>query len=96
MIPGREHVPVLVFHDDKKDLIIRAGEVQGYCNDYFFSCLERWALTKMWGLAHGKGWANEPIEYIQAISILENEQNLLEHEEIEKRSAETKSKTAGK
>ena len=51
----------------------------------------------MWGLAHGsKGWAAEPIEYIQAISILENEQNVLEHEEIEKRSAEAKQKSVSK
>jgi hypothetical protein len=84
----------MVFHEDDKDTIIRAGEVKEYCNEYFFSCIEKWALTKMWGLAHGsRGWADEPIEYIQAISILDNEQNLIEHEEIEKRNEEIKNKS---
>lgn len=84
----------MVFHDEKKDIVIRAGDVEKYCDEYFFSCLERWALTKMWGLAHGRGWAEEPIEYINAISILENEQNMIEGEEIE--AAKEKSKSSSK
>jgi hypothetical protein len=48
----------------------------------------------MWGLAHGRGWAEEPIEYINAISVLENEQNMIEGEEIE--AAKEKSKSSQK
>jgi hypothetical protein len=61
--------------------------------------MEKWQLTKMWGLANGAvGWANEPSIYIEAISILESENNKIESEEMEKSSASAKSsvKTPGK
>lgn len=80
----------MVFNDNGKSMIIKAGDVAKYCDEYFFSCLERWALTKMWGLAHGQGWANEPVEYINAISVLENEQNMMEGEQIEATKAKAK------
>lgn len=54
--------------------------------------MERWALTKMWGMAHNKGWADEPVEYINAITALENEQNKMEYEEMERRRSEQEAK----
>ena len=62
---------------------VRADEVQMYCDETFFSAMERWALTKMWGMPHGGGWAEEPIDFIDAITTLENENNAIENEEME-------------
>jgi hypothetical protein len=73
---------------------IREKDISTYVNEFFYSAMERWALTKMWGLAHGKGWADEPIEYINAISVLENEKNKMENEEMEKRQKEQELKSA--
>lgn len=46
--------------------------------------MEKWALTKMWGLPNGCGWANEPSEFIDAITALESEQNKMEKEQMDK------------
>jgi hypothetical protein len=54
--------------------------------------MEKWQLTKMWGLANGSvGWANEPSTYIEVISILESESNKIDSEEMEASSASAKS-----
>lgn len=76
-------MPVLAY----EGTVVRAEEVKEYCDEYFFSCLDKWILTKMWGLAHGKGWAEEPLEYISVISILESEQNKMEKEEMDRKTA---------
>jgi len=65
-------------------IIIRAKDLQSYCDEYFFSAMEKWALTKMWGLPNGCGWANEPSEFIDAITALESEQNKMEKEQMDK------------
>lgn len=67
-----------------------------YLDEFFWSCLHAWNMTKMWGLANGTatGWNNEPIEYIDAITILESESNKCDQEEMEARMA--KSKAGGK
>lgn len=68
-----------------------------YCDDTFFSALEKWYYTKTWGMANGGvGWGNEPLGYMEAITILENEKNTMEHEEIEKRAKEMESKSKPK
>jgi hypothetical protein len=76
--------------------VIRAYEVAQYMTEYFYSALQAWQLTKMWGLAHGAGWANETVEYVEAISILESESNKMEQEEMDKRSEEMKNKSKSK
>lgn len=51
----------------------------------------------MWGLAHGGGWASEPTEYIEAITAIESENNMIENEEIEAKSSKGNAKvTDGK
>jgi hypothetical protein len=70
--------------------IARDRDIPTYVNEYFYSCMEKWALTKMWGLAHNKGWADEPVEYINAISVLENEHNKIEAEEMEQKTSKIK------
>ena len=38
----------------------------------------------MWGLANGNiGWANEPSDYIEAITIIESESNKIQQEEMD-------------
>jgi hypothetical protein len=72
---------------------VYADEVENYVNDTFYYALQYWQLTKMWGMANGStGWANEPIEYIDAITALESEQNAIEAEEMEKIHSKNKPK----
>jgi hypothetical protein len=55
--------------------------------------LRAWYYTKTWGLANGLvGWANEDADYIEAITALENEQNAMENEEMEKATSKGKIK----
>lgn len=72
------------------DVIVCDQDIPKYMTEYFYSCMERWALTKMWGTAHNRGWADEPLEYIQAISTLENEYNKVQNEEMEAKAASVK------
>lgn len=71
-------------------------------NEEFYTALRAWHLTKTWGLANGNvGWANEDADYIEAISAIENEQNAMENEEMDKATSknkikETKTGKAGK
>ena len=61
----------------------------------FFSALHAWHLTKTWGLANGSvGWANEDADYIEAITTLENEQNAMEKEEVDRIKEKNKVKSA--
>ncbi len=63
-------------------------------NELFWSALERWYYTKLWGLAHGNGWADEPLQYIQAITVIESEQKSIEAEEHEKAMEDMKNKSS--
>lgn len=65
---------------------VRAKDIEGYCDEAFYSALEMWFRTKLWGLAHGGGWATEPIDYIDAITALESENNRMEAEEIDSKT----------
>ena len=67
---------------------IKNKDIPYYVDEYFYSALNAWQMTKLWGLAHGErlGWAEEPLEYIDAITILESENNKWEAEEREKKT----------
>jgi hypothetical protein len=39
--------------------------------------------TKLWGLPHGQGWANEPSDILEAITALELEQREIESDMME-------------
>lgn len=53
--------------------------------------LQYWQYTKLWGMANGQiGWAHEPIDYIEAITALEAEQNAMEQEQMDKHSNKSK------
>jgi hypothetical protein len=65
-------------------------------DETFFSALDKWYHTKLWGLANGSvGWANEPADYMDAITLIENEKNTIEVEEMEKRTASMNNKSKG-
>lgn len=43
-----------------------------------------WSTTKRLGtLANGQGWANEPMQYIEAITIIDSIHDQVEAEEME-------------
>jgi len=63
---------------------VRRDEVLGKVTDPVFQdALSIYQLTKLWGSPNGNGWANEPIEVLEAITALELEAKALEHEELE-------------
>ena len=74
--------------------VITWERVNDFLDDTFFSALEVWYYTKKWGLANGQvGWANEPKNYIEAITVLDAEQDMMEAERMEKQSKTAKSKS---
>lgn len=69
---------------------IKAHEIEKYCDETFYSALEKWVLTKMWGMPHGGGWAEEPVDFMDAITTLESENNAIEAEEMDKKTGKDK------
>lgn len=71
---------------------VTRDEVKGYIeNPIFLEALNIWHKTKLWGLPNGHdGWANEPIDVIDAITILENEAKVIEAEEMERAKNESR------
>lgn len=71
---------------------VRRDEVKKYVEDPdFLYYLEYYHYTKLWGLPHGQGWANEPLDILAAISAFEMEAKAIEAEEIE--NAKSSSRT---
>jgi len=64
--------------------VIRAGDIPKYCTDEFYQFLMYYQLTKLLGCPNGRGWANEPVEFIEAFLALEGEENKIQKEEMEK------------
>jgi len=74
--------------------VLTWNDIPKYLDETFYSALEKWYYTKTWGLANGKvGWANEPKAYIDAITVIENEKNKVEAEEMEAHSAKMREKS---
>lgn len=70
--------------DAAEGVPILGYQIEEYCNQDFWNAMHAWTLTKRWGLANGNiGWANEPIEYIEAITILDSISDEMENEQIE-------------
>lgn len=92
MLPGRESKVLGVYCETT----VYVNEVEKYCDERFFSALQAWYNTKKWGLANGNGWANESIEYIEAINVLEMENDAMEQEEMDKKKNEGKKDGKGK
>lgn len=69
---------------------IRAKDIEYYCDETFFSALEKWFYTKLWGLAQPGGWACQPLDYLDAITAIESENNLIENEELQEKSGKAK------
>lgn len=73
-----------MFKIDDEPVSIRRDEIKKYVDDeYFLRILYIYNMTKLWGLPHGGGWANEPIDVIEGISALEMEARALEAEAYE-------------
>ncbi len=65
---------------------VKNKEIADYCDDYFFSALHAWYMTKTWGMAFKGGWAEQPLEYMEAITTIESVHNEIESEESEARA----------
>ena len=67
-----------------ESVAVRRDEVLGKITDPVFQdALSIYQLTKLWGSPNGCGWANEPIEVLDAITALELEARAIENEELE-------------
>ena len=49
----------------------------------FQNALSIYSYTKLWGMPNANGWANEPIEVLEAITAIELEAKTMEHKELE-------------
>ena len=55
----------------------------GYVNNpTFLYLLQVYNMTKLWGLPHGGGWADEPADIMNGLTAIELEARAIEHEEI--------------
>jgi hypothetical protein len=83
--PEKGYVPVLAREICGEAVVVRRNEVRSYVeNPTFLYYLEVFHYTKMWGLPNGRGWANEPINILSAISALESESREMDAEEMQK------------
>ena len=74
----RGHIP-LVFKIEDEPVSIRRDEIKKYVEDeYFLRILYIYNMTKLWGLPHGGGWADEPEDVIEGITALEMEAKALD------------------
>lgn len=74
--------------DAAEGVPIYGYQIAEYCNNTFWDALQAWSLTKRWGLANGNvGWANEPMEYIEAITVLDSVSDAMENEAMEEAKA---------
>ena len=73
--------------------IITWNDLDKYFDDMFYSALEVWSTTKLFGLPNNAGWANEPRAVVDAYRTLEYEQNKIENERMQKQIDESKRKT---
>lgn len=83
--PEKGYVPVLAKEYDGEAVIVRRDEVASYVNNkVFLQALEYWHYTKLWGMPNGNGWANEPLDVLQAITAIELESRAIEADALEK------------
>jgi len=76
----------------KYNKVVYNREIQDYCNEFFFSAMQAWYYTKTWGMAFSGGWAEQPCEYLEAITAIEGAYNEVENEEMEKSNKQNSSK----
>lgn len=67
------------------DTIVFYKDIPSYLDDYFYSALYAWWMTKTWGTGFTGGWTEWPCEYLDAITAIENAHNEVESEEMEKK-----------
>lgn len=66
-----------------EEVLVRRDEVAGYVNDpTFLYILQVYNMTKLWGLPHGGGWADEPADIMNGLTAIELEARAIEYEEI--------------
>ena len=76
----------------KYNTVVYNREIKDYCDDFFFSAMHAWYMTKTWGMAFSGGWAEQPYEYLEAITAIEGAHNEVENEEMEKSKKQNSSK----
>lgn len=61
-------------------------EIPKYVNDVFWEALYLWHISNKYGLPNGTiGWANEPLDLIQAVFAIDSAHNAYEVQEQERR-----------
>ncbi len=84
---GREWLPIEtgVVGDDGKEIIIKSGEIWSYMDEYFYTALDLYNNTELFGsLPFSGGWAEQPYPVYRVLQILKSESNRWESMEIEK------------
>ena len=81
--PEKGHIPHILTVMGEPVAVQRDEVLEKITDPVFRDALSIYQLTKLWGNPNGNGWANEPIEVLDAITALELEAKALEHEELE-------------
>ncbi len=69
--------------------VIKKGDIAKYMTEEFYEAIYLWSMTKKWGLANGNvGWANEPRDYVEIISIIEDIHNAVENEKFDQKKGD--------
>jgi hypothetical protein len=90
------HVMALLCEIAGEPVAVRRDEVSQYVEDpAFLRYYEIYHYTKLWGLPNGKGWANEPMDVLVAISALEMEAKAIEAEELDNAGKHNSSTSTG-
>jgi hypothetical protein len=72
---------------------VYAKDIDLYLDDFFYSALHAWYITKTWEkFAFIGGWAENPMDYIDSITALESVYNEFEQEQMEKQRKESENK----
>ena len=77
-----------MFNIGDESVSIRRDEIKKYVDDpVFLTILAYYNWIKLWGMPHGSGWADLPVDVLDGITAIEIEAKAMEAEEMDKASS---------
>lgn len=84
-IPGRAEalVSTHIKNDDGTLIAVARKDIPKYVNEEFWQYYEIYRMSELFGLPNGKGWAEEPLDVVEAIAAIKTEFKTIESERME-------------
>lgn len=77
--------------------MVRAGQIKDYITTDFYNALTYYNITKTLGNPNGGiGWVNENLSFVISYLAFEQEENVIQKEEMDRKQKEAASKTGKK